>query len=261
MNLIEFSEILQQPGQVQKNQAEAIEKIIKEFPYFQAAHAIYLSALKKQNSFKYNQALKKTAALTTDRSILFEFITSNLFVIENYVSTDTETVPATEETTETTATEDISGNEQKTPTNTEATGEHPKESDTDKTLPVGKPLPFKSDDTFSFNEWLNLSGYKPVERKPEENKQNQEPDLIDRFIAANPKIKPAKHTEITDYSEQSAKENEHLMTETLALVYLEQKKYEKAKMAFRILSLKYPEKSSFFANRIEEVEKLQNKKS
>jgi hypothetical protein len=51
------------------------------------------------------------------------------------------------------------------------------------------------------------------------------------------------------------------MTETLAHVYLEQKKYTKAITAFRILSLKYPKKSSFFANQIEEIENLQKNKS
>ena len=39
--------------------------------------------------------------------------------------------------------------------------------------------------------------------------------------------------------------------------YLEQKKYKKAIQSYRILSLKYPEKSSFFADRIEAVKKLQ----
>ena len=47
------------------------------------------------------------------------------------------------------------------------------------------------------------------------------------------------------------------MTETLARVYLEQKQYKKAIQAFKILSLKYPEKSSFFADRIRAVEKIQ----
>ena len=47
------------------------------------------------------------------------------------------------------------------------------------------------------------------------------------------------------------------MTETLAKVYLEQKKYKKALQAYRILSLKYPEKSGFFADRIKAVEKIQ----
>ena len=47
------------------------------------------------------------------------------------------------------------------------------------------------------------------------------------------------------------------MTETLARVYLEQKKYDKAIKAFKILSLKYPEKSGFFADRIKAVKFLQ----
>jgi virulence-associated protein VapD len=43
------------------------------------------------------------------------------------------------------------------------------------------------------------------------------------------------------------------MTETLARVYLEQKKYQKAIQAYEILILKYPEKSSFFADRISDI--------
>ena len=39
------------------------------------------------------------------------------------------------------------------------------------------------------------------------------------------------------------------MTETLARIYLEQKKYDNAIKAYQILILKYPEKSGFFADR------------
>jgi len=47
------------------------------------------------------------------------------------------------------------------------------------------------------------------------------------------------------------------MTETLARIYLEQKKYKKAIQAYEILILKYPEKSIFFANRIKDIKDLQ----
>jgi len=50
------------------------------------------------------------------------------------------------------------------------------------------------------------------------------------------------------------------MTETLAKVYLEQKKYENAIQAYRILSLKYPEKSGFFADQIKRIQILQKNK-
>ena len=52
-----------------------------------------------------------------------------------------------------------------------------------------------------------------------------------------------------------------LMTETLAKVYLEQKKYENAIQAYKILSLKYPEKSGFFADQIKRIQTLQKNKS
>ena len=48
------------------------------------------------------------------------------------------------------------------------------------------------------------------------------------------------------------------ITETLANIYLEQKKYDKALEAFKKLGLKYPEKNSYFATRIEEILKLKN---
>ena len=46
------------------------------------------------------------------------------------------------------------------------------------------------------------------------------------------------------------------MTETLARIYLEQKNYEKAIQSYKILSLKYPEKSSFFADQIKAVQRI-----
>jgi hypothetical protein len=47
------------------------------------------------------------------------------------------------------------------------------------------------------------------------------------------------------------------MTETLARIYLEQKKYLKAIQAYQILILKYPEKSSYFADCISDIKNLQ----
>mgnify|MGYP003965023165 FL=1 len=52
--------------------------------------------------------------------------------------------------------------------------------------------------------------------------------------------------------------SEALMTETLAKVYLQQKNFKKALQAYHILSLKYPEKSGFFADQIRAINKQIN---
>ena len=56
--------------------SDVTKLVINEYPYFQSARALYLKGLKNKGSFKYNQELKTTAAYTTDRSILFDYITS-----------------------------------------------------------------------------------------------------------------------------------------------------------------------------------------
>jgi len=48
---------------------------------------------------------------------------------------------------------------------------------------------------------------------------------------------------------------EDYMTETLAKVYAKQEKYKEAMKAYKILSLKYPEKISLFANQIKDLKK------
>ena len=91
--------------------------------------------------------------------------------------------------------------------------------------------------------------------------------LIDKFIKTNPRIKPARETAGDDNYASAEKTDgelyephvESLMTETLARIYAEQKKYDRAIEAYRILMLKNPKKSSFFANRIEELKVLTDK--
>jgi len=90
--------------------------------------------------------------------------------------------------------------------------------------------------------------------------------LIDKFLSADPApIRMEKQQEDepdgeadNDVVKKSEAEPDELVTETLAMIYFEQKKYDKALAAFKKLSLKYPEKSVYFATRIEEIEKLKN---
>ena len=106
----------------------------------------------------------------------------------------------------------------------------------------------------SFLQWLELIDDKTSDRTPSKF------DWIDDFVAQNAKINPTKNTAtIKDLSKENPLSKNEIMTETLAHLYWKQKKYDEAKKAFKILSLKYPEKSSLFANHIKQITSEESK--
>jgi tetratricopeptide (TPR) repeat protein len=131
-------------------------------------------------------------------------------------------------------------------------------------LAIGKPLEFSKEEKHSFQEWLQLSRLKPIIREEnpktislDDDDKKKKLALIDKFIENNPKISPIAKDATVPVIEVIADDTSYLMTETLARVYLEQKKYSKAIQAYEILILKYPEKSSFFADRISDIKIVQ----
>ena len=144
-------------------------------------------------------------------------------------------------------------------------------------LSIDKPLDFNKKESHSFAEWLKLTSAPPIDREADsainpkdqdQQTENEKPNqqehkfhLIDEFIANNPKIKPAeKNAPSRNLANEHMVAPDELMTETLARVYLAQKKYKKAIQAYKILILKNPEKSGFFADQIRAIKKLQENK-
>ena len=79
-------------------------------------------------------------------------------------------------------------------------------------------------------------------RRPEE--------VIDRFIRASPRIgrlREEQNPRVVDLARASVEEQEELVTETMALLYVRQGQVERARRAYAQLALKYPEKSTYFA--------------
>jgi tetratricopeptide (TPR) repeat protein len=280
MNVTDYTYLINKPNAINEKQTDALGKVLDDFPYFQSARALRLKGLFNQDSFRYNYALKVTAAHTTDRTILFDFITSDTFVAiqkglyEKKIMEllDISVVDSEVIKPETKLEPKINTLEQSILTTIkEATSIEVAETTklAEENLEIGKPLGFSINEKHSFQEWLQLSRTQPINREIEsesdsitaslhENKKKKA-ELIDKFIEASPKISPIKQsTESTPYSEKNKTDNSYLMTETLARVYLEQKKYQKAIQAYEILILKYPEKSSFFADRISDIKILQH---
>jgi hypothetical protein len=286
MNITEYIHLINNPTAVNDPQTLALEKVVSEFPFFQSARALRLKGLYNQDSYRYNYDLKTTAAHTTDRSILFDFIVSDSFtaihknlhqekiaeihdilVIESeVVQTQKKTIPQINPLEQSI----LTSIKEATPLD-EVIIETPKETESTKIseekLEIGKPLDFTNQEKHSFQEWLQLSKMEPIVRTEtpvvEENlseidlEKRKKIALIDKFIETSPKIPQIKHDAPKVIFEPVKEDKSYLMTETLARVYLEQKKYQKAIQAYEILILKYPEKISFFADRISDIKIVQ----
>ncbi|PZD78722.1 tetratricopeptide repeat protein [Mesonia sp. K7] len=255
---------------VNHNDLHELDLLLAKYPYFQSARAMRLKLLKNTNSFEYNFELKRTAAYTSDRTVLFDFITSVEFdqnqLSQEIKARETEEASfaakqnsaVSEKPTHNFEMEDHEVNQVLDPELFQTKSNETEIEDEDKIelerseLEIGKPLEFDQTETHSFTEWLKLTSMKPIVREKSEKEQNFE--LIDKFIKENPKINPSKENSPTVPVLEPSSTN--LMTETLARVYLEQKKYDKAIQAYKILILKYPEKSSLFANQIRAIENL-----
>lgn len=277
----ELISLLQNPAAIDFEQTKALHELLREFPYFQAARAIRLKGLKNANSLHYNKELKITAAHTADRGVLFDFISSEEFNQNSIASTIKKQEQAQKTTADsdpkkaTGADENLSLDsalkmklrESEQVFDPELFKKREKEQATseENRLEIGKPLSFKKEENHSFSEWLKLAAAKPVKRgkisAEEKEAKNRKFELIEEFISKSPRINPSKTSKKANLADAHFTSPEALMTETLARVYLEQKNYKKAIQAYKILILKNPEKSGFFADQIRAIEKLQENNS
>ena len=297
MNTKTYLYLLANPQKISQEHQDELSVLIEEYPYFQSARALQLKGLKNSNNYLYNDSLKLTAAYTADRNVLFEYITSDHFIqneISELIQQHDESVIEIEVVSENIS-KQVSieiDNQIKELKKAEAILNpdlfHKKEgyinelveaSKTEATpsikeileveLEENQPLDFTKEDGHSFSEWLKLTSATPIIR--EEIKENssinkRNLDLIDKFIQDKPKLKQGVNSTKTganneaqkNLASQYSRTSEALMTETLAKVYLQQKNFKKALQAYHILSLKYPEKSGFFADQIRAINKQIN---
>jgi len=106
----------------------------------------------------------------------------------------------------------------------------------------------------TWQSWLKID--RPQE--PEKEKTEIKNKVIEAFIENNPRISQLKE-ESSFVIREKNDDISHLMTETLANLYFEQKLYTKAIKAFEILINKYPDKKEHFENRIKEIKDFRTK--
>lgn len=288
MNGKKFNELV---GNFDTHNETSVSKmvlLIEKYPYFQLPRFFYTKSLKDQNKDDLDNALNQLALYTYDRSILKKSIESALEYpkkIEELVKPNKKTIkePINKIKDPIQSIEEgSSGKLVKTKPDekikVEENEQISKEKNTLKKIRVNpkkkqvavkeeyktdsQPSLTPKDIKLSFIDWIeftedNQKAEMDFDRVEQNHPLNDKLTIINRFIDANPKISPVGEAENVYSVVKEDLYSDELMTETLAKLLVKQKKYKKAISAYKILSLKYPEKNVFFAGQIQKIKNLQ----
>jgi len=224
MNRDNILNYIQEPRRLNQNTLAEIEELVSVFPYFQTAYLLHVKNHHNIKSLKFNESLRSASVRVGDRAVLYHLINDLLPTgFQDEMKQQVDVIPATEQKAE------IKG------------------------VSV-KPEKF----SYTFTGWFeHLDQRTPLKNEEiqAEEKRSKEKELIDTFLKTQPKIVPDKNIsgEQKDISEEFIRHEDQLMTETLAQIYFRQGYYLKAIHIYEMLSLKFPEKSSYFATQINKI--------
>lgn len=228
-----------------------LEAVIKAYPYFQTARVLYLKKLSLTDSPELKSALEKNIIYCSDKRKLFLYLSNDksswITLMRNREQKvdDAGTVSPGFELIETFLRQTCSESE-----------------GADIESIILSEIPH-GDYLAHVEQQSEISEYNLT---PEDASQDvpvsATDSIIDSFLSNdNPiTIKPVEQK--GSESDGYAKKNDNLikeegfLTESLAKIYIKQKKYAKALEIIKKLSLKYPEKNVYFADQIRFLEKI-----
>lgn len=218
--------INQPDGMTVENMSE-LKRVLQYYPCFSAARVLYLKSLKQQEDLDYTAELFKTSLFVPDRKVLFYYM-KGLPYSENVVSSTTGDIPSQNSFS---LIDDFLGNSAEI-------------SDTDSAVLE-----------------VAYSAYS-VEKEYGEGAEDTISEEVIRQFLEHPEEKIVESSEdkmpMADLSEEESVMPKLSFTETLAKIYLKQKKYAQALEIFKSLMMRNPEKSIYFADQIRFLEKLIN---
>jgi hypothetical protein len=281
MDKAQFLELLS-AGEYTPDQVRDIKKMVEDHPYFSIARFLELKA-QMQSSGHSEKNLLLAAIYSGNRKHLFDWLHGEAFqssIMGSSHTTEIEFLDTEDEEVEMNRVLEKDEAEMEDPDVEEPAipvidtlDEDPdtdgQDSESHGTEESTEALPGEARDADE-NTTTGLLGAGPdivtelersVPELEEPPKQKQESrELIERFIQSDAGAIPAdKPTNLEgDIAERSAKENDSFITDTLAKIYIKQGLFAKAIYAYERLSLKYPEKSAYFAAQIEKIKNLSN---
>ncbi len=111
---------------------------------------------------------------------------------------------------------------------------------------------------YSFTEWLSFIGQKKeaIKETPVQKEIKESADQGEYKFSKADELTEKEEASIKRKAKESLSDDLEWVTETLAKIYELQKKYDKAEEAYKMLSLKYPDKKAYFAQRIENLKRF-----
>ena len=230
---------IRRPDTIDDDAIAQLQALTQEHPYFHIARILLLQALYKKHAPAYDETLRRTAILVPNREAIFR-------LTEEPHYTQAEEHKRYEETTDDSESRTVSliDNflEAQTPVSPVS---HPIDATQDY---IGYLLQQESRQGTQRQEALPMNGGGVVE------------DFLEnehgRIVLDDNLEDEHNESQSDDSNVYENDENNEILTEIMAGIYIKQGKYENAVKIIRQLSLKYPKKNRYFADQIRFLEKL-----
>jgi hypothetical protein len=288
MQVDQFIHFLSQPEELAEVSEKNMLAILREFPYCQTGQLMATIRLHLNNSILFEEQLKKTASISPDRKKLFTYIEQRK---NKQVEEPSNEIPIVKQQISTTLLKEKVGNEivaeetnaknqlEDVPTKTneesldllekeyltsaisssillDSDKVNLEEKETDKPFNDEKIAQFDADAPHTYSAWLSYFNGDSKKEKTDSlsNKELGNDAIINRFIQEDPRIKPKKTTfyNPSNMARMSVTDS-GIVSETLALIHVEQGSFQEAIDVYEKLILKNPKKRSYFANQIKNL--------
>jgi len=258
---------IQNPTLLEDGALDKINTLTQQHPYCQTGQVLKLIHFYYKNELLFDQQLKLTAAYSSDRKKLHHTI-QNLTPPENLEPKNSEKQEINPNKTE----ENDKLSKPLKKIKNDAIKELEKEylgqaiassilleagniEDSDENLKeeLRETAQFNENQVHTFADWLaHFNGDTIKNSAKKQELSTSKFDLIDKFIQEDPQIKPKKTAFYSpiNMARLSVVDESDLVSETLALIYVDQGNFMKAIEIYQKLILNNPEKKTYFANQI-----------